>query len=498
MSRTVLALVAGALLPLSMAPFHFWPIGPLALALYFWVLLETPSRGLLAGWLFGLGLYGMGTSWIYVSIHEHGGASPLLAGFLVALFASGLALLSMVMGWLFVRLRPDAPWRAGVLFVVLFMALEWLFTWFLTGFPWTAAGYGQLASWLANLAPVGGVSLVSFAVLCTGVALVVLLRAVRDGESTPSAVRYGAGAVALLPWLFGFALQWVSWTEPGPTRTVALVQGNIEQASKWDPANRLPIISHYRRLTEPHWGADLILWPEAAITVFEHQAQELLDALDARGKAAGSSLVIGLPAVRAYPGDEYAFLNTARGLGLAEGSYVKRRLVPFGEYVPLEGLLRGLIQFFDLPMSHAEAGDWRQTPLSLDGRRANMAICYEIVYPELVRDEVDVLLTISNDTWFGDSIGPHQHLAIARMRALENGRWLLRATNNGVTAIVDHDGVLRATLPQFEAGVLTGEYQERTGRTPFNRLGPWPLYGLLLLAAAALLAGARRGSGLSR
>ena len=366
------------------------------------------------------------------------------------------------------------------------MALEWLFTWFLTGFPWTAAGYGQIESPLAGLAPVGGVSLVSFAVLCSAVAAVVFVRSLRAAGKRSQLI--ASGALVLAPWLLALALQSVAWTENGPTRTAALVQGNIEQASKWDPDNRLPIIAHYRGLTEPHWGADLILWPEAAITVFEHQAEALLNALDVQGKAAGSSLVLGLPAVRAYPGDEYSFLNTARGLGMAEGRYVKRRLVPFGEYVPLEDLLRGLIRFFDLPMSHAEAGDWRQAPLSLNGRRANMAICYEVVYPELVREEVDVLLTISNDTWFGDSIGPHQHLAIARMRAMENGRWLLRATNNGITAIVDHQGEVRATLPQFEAGVLAGEYQERQGRTPFNRFGPWPLYGLLLLAGGAVLA----------
>lgn len=488
MSRTLFALAAGALLPLSMAPFHFWPLGPLAIGLYFWVLLTAPGRGLLAGWLYGLGLYGVGTSWIYVSIHEHGGASPLLAGFLVLLFASGLALFSMLKAWLFVRFRPASLWSAAVLFTVLYLALEWIFTWFLTGFPWTAAGYGQLESPLAGLAPVGGVSLVSFAVVSSGVALVILARSLLVDRPAARGGLVGAVLALCLPWILGLALKGVDWTEYGATRTAALVQGNIEQATKWDPDNRLPIIQHYRDLSEPHWGADLILWPEAAITVFEHQAESLLAALDARGKAEGSSLVLGLPAARIYPGGEYSFLNTARGLGLAQGSYVKRRLVPFGEYVPLEGLLRGLIDFFDLPMSHAESGAWRQQPLRLNGRKANMAICYEIVYPELVREDVDVLLTISNDTWFGDSIGPHQHLAIARMRALENGRWLLRATNNGVSAIVDHQGRVRARLPQFEAGVLTGEYEERTLRTPFNRFGPWPLYVCLLLAGVAILA----------
>jgi apolipoprotein N-acyltransferase len=469
-----------------MAPFHFWLLGPLAVGLYFLVLLDERGNGLFPGWLYGLGLYGVGTSWIYVSIHQHGGASPVLAGALVALFASGLAIFPMLQAWLFVRLKSEHPVPAAALFAVLYLALEWVLTWFLTGFPWVALGYGQIESPLRHLAPLGGVALVSAGVLVSGLALALVIRELRaEGPVAGKALTPMLGVLAG-PWILAAGVGQVQWTESAATRTAALVQGNVAQATKWNPENRLPIIEHYRTLTEPHWGADLILWPEAAITTFEHQAEELLAVLDARGKAEGSSLVLGLPAVRAYPGGEYAFLNAARGLGAAEGRYVKRRLVPFGEYVPMEGVLRGLIQFFDLPMSHAEAGDWRQSPLELNGNRANMAICYEIVYPELVREPVDVLLTISNDTWFGDSIGPHQHLAIARMRALENGRWLLRATNNGLTAIVDDRGRIRAALAQFEPGVLRGEYRIMEGRTPFNRFGPWPLYGLLLAAAIGL------------
>ncbi len=498
MKPALTALAAGVLLPLSMAPFGLWFLGPLAPALWFLALRAEQGRGLLNGWLYGVGSYGLGVSWVYVSIHEHGGAPPLLAGTLIVIFASGMALFPMVQGYLFRRLAgggsPGAePGRAApsallqaVWFAILFITFEWLLGWVLTGFPWLAAGYGQLDAPLAAYAPLGGVSLVSFMVVVSGLALALFrltlergrLRRDWRGEAKPAWL-----SVAVLPWLLGLALGFISWTEPGPVRSAALVQGNIDQASKWDRDNRLPIIRHYRALSEPHWGVDLLLWPEAAITVFEHQAEELLAVLDARGRREGTGLVIGLPALEAYPGGDYAFLNTARGLGTASGRYVKRRLVPFGEYVPLEGVLRGLIEFFDLPMSHAEAGAWRQPPLTIGTASANMAICYEIVYPELVRDPVDVLLTISNDTWFGASIGPHQHMAIARMRALENGRWLLRATNNGITAIVDADGVIRDRLPQFKAGVLTGEYREMTGRTPFNLLGPWPLYlGLLGLA----------------
>jgi len=485
LSRRLGAILAGALLPLSMAPFGLWPLGLVSTGLWFYLLMHEKDRGVLTGWLYGIGKYGVGVSWVYVSIHEHGNAPVLLAGFLISIFVAGMALFPLLNGWLFGRIKSSGWERSACAFVILLVGFEWLLTWFLTGFPWLAGGYGHLETYLAGFAPVGGVGLVSLVAAISSVALVVAGRAlIQEGRN---GIKPLALTFAVLPWLVGFGLDRISWTLEGDVHSAALVQGNVTQRTKWDVENRLPIIAHYRTLSEPHWGADLILWPEAAITVFEHQAGELLQVLDERGKASGTGLVLGIPAVEAYPGGDYAFLNTAIAVGQAEGRYIKRRLVPFGEYVPLEGLLRGLIRFFDLPMSHAQSGDWRQPPLQIGGIRAVMAICYEVVYPELVRSDVDVLLTISNDTWFGDSIGPQQHLAIARMRALENGRWLLRATNNGITAIVDERGEVRSRLPQFEAGVLSGEFRIMTGRTPFNRFGPWPLYALLLAGCVFLM-----------
>jgi len=171
-------------------------------------------------------------------------------------------------------------------------------------------------------------------------------------------------------------------------------------------------------------------------------------------------------------------------LGKGEGQYIKRRLVPFGEYVPLEGLIRGVIQFFDLPMSRNRPGPWSQPALTAGGLRLSTSICYEVVYPDLVRDTVaepDLLITVSNDTWFGESIGPWQHLQMARMRALENGRAMARATNNGITALIDHRGRIVSTLPRFEQGILRGELEVRSGRTLFHRFGSYPVLGLSLI-----------------
>ena len=333
--------------------------------------------------------------------------------------------------------------------MVLFVGFDWLLTWFLTGFPWLLLGYAFLETPLSGFAPVGGVLLVSLAAAIVAVALALIAPLLcrgpllRRGLLLSAAFRRPAAVLlllVLLPWLIGLGLGQVPWTTAEQARTVALVQGNVAQTVKWQPETRIPIIERYLDLTEPHWGVDLILWPEAALTVFAHEAPELLERLDERGRRSGSGLILGIPGLEVRPGEEVVFHNTTIGLGTASGRYVKRRLVPFGEYVPFENLLRGLIGFFDLPMSHAEAGDWHQPLLSIQGRPAVMSICYEVVYPELMRADADVLLTVSNDTWFGDSIGPRQHLQMARMRALENGRWLLRSTNDGITAIVDPAG----------------------------------------------------------
>ena len=246
----------------------------------------------------------------------------------------------------------------------------------------------------------------------------------------------------------------------------------------------MPILNLYSGLTEPEWGAALIVWPEAAITVFHENAGSILEDLDLRGKQSGSSLLLGLPD-RDSDGN---FLNSAISIGQGKGSYNKRRLVPFGEYVPLENLLRGLITFFDLPMSHNRPGEADQPALMAGDLKLSVSICYEVVYAELVRSTIplpDLFVTISNDTWFGSSIGPAQHLQMAQMRSLENGRWLLRDTNNGVTAIVDHRGRVSARLPQFQEGALVGEYQIMHGSTLFSRIGNWPVLGLLALGLVA-------------
>ncbi len=469
----LIAALAGTLLPLSLAPFGLWPLAFVSILLLLIVVRgQSIQRSAERFYLHSLGMNGAGASWIFVSVHVYGGASVLLAGFLVTLLVASWSLIGLLHGYLYGRFIAPGKFAIVLGFPALWVLVEWFRGWFLTGFPWLYLGYGQVDSWLVGYAPVSGVLALSF-FSCVTAGLIF------DGwirRSWRNLIYLG------FIWLTGYGLWQVTFVHPQGQLIVAAVQGNVDQHTKWRRDMVMPIIRNYLELTENHWGADLIVWPEAAVTLFKADAMTLLNELDAKGKHNESTLLLGIPAR-----DEQGKLrNTAMALGAGQGEYHKRRLVPFGEYVPLEDFLRGIIQLFDLPMSRNTPGADVQTPITAGKLKLSLSICYEVIYPELVRttvDSPDLLVTISNDTWFGTSIGPLQHMQMAQMRAIENGRFLLRATNNGVTALVNHRGEPVSLLPRFEPGVLSGTADIMHGLTPFHRFGQLPL----LVFCASLL-----------
>jgi len=493
------AILLGAGYCLGFAPFNLWPATFVALGLFYLLMLRG-ARPMLLAWLFGVGKYAVGVSWVYVSIHEHGNASPVLAASLVAIFVAGMALFCLPVGWLMSRLRVGAEARLAnaVLFCVAVAITDWLLTWFLTGFPWLLPGYAFMETMMIGWGPVVGVLGLGLLALTSAVATVHLAiacvgRIQRQDSIQLRSLSWPIG-VTLAPWLIGLLLLSVDWTTPVASHQVALVQGNLEQRTKWLPENRETNVRKHVELSAAHWDSDLIVWPEASVTMFARSAQNVLNQLQSQGEASATNVVLGIPGLREVPGtDALAFQNLAVGLGLAGGRFAKHHLVPFGEYVPLESVLRGMIEFFDLPMSHSAPGPALQDNIHLSFGEAAMAICYEVAYPDTMRRHARsaaLLMTISNDTWFGSSIGPDQHLQIAQMRAIENGRWLVRATNNGLTAIVDPKGVVIDRLPQFRAGVLRGSVDSMQGRTPFNMVGHWPF--LLVILAGFVFVFRRR------
>ncbi|MFC5697811.1 apolipoprotein N-acyltransferase [Pseudomonas sp. GCM10022186] len=488
----LLALAAGALTPLAFAPFDFWPLELLSLALFYLGLRDlVPKAAFWRGWCYGLGLFLAGTSWIYVSIHDYGAASAPLAAFLTVGFSAGVALFFALPAWLWARWlrRSEAALADTLAFAALWLAQEAFRGWFLTGFPWLYAGYSQLEGPLAGLAPIGGVWLLSFALALTAALLVNLAHL----RSRPTFL--GVGIVLLIaPWAIGLALKGHAWTQPaGEPLKVAAMQGNIEQNLKWDPEQLNAQLALYRDMTFSAQKTDLIVWPETAVPVLKEFVDGYLGVMGRFANDRQSALITGVPVRQSNELGEKRYYNGITVVGQGEGTYLKQKLVPFGEYVPLQDLLRGLIAFFDLPMSDFARGDSDQPPLLAKGYRIAPYICYEVVYPEFAADlaaNSDILLTVSNDTWFGTSIGPLQHLQMAQMRALEAGRWMIRATNNGVTVLIDPFGQISEGIPQFQQGVLYGEVLPMQGLTPYLQWRAWPLVILCgLLFAWALMAG---------
>lgn len=480
------ALLAGSLMPLGFAPFELYPVVVLSLALLFalWRY-ATPVQAFVTGALFGLGMFLFGVSWVFISMYDYGHVSLSLSVFLTLLFVTVLALFPALAGWLAVRIRRTGTAYADLAMVLVFPAgwvlFEWFRGWFMTGFPWLLAGYSQLDAPLSGYAPLTGVYGLSLLVAVCAVLLVI-------------AVDNDAGRIRGLPlfaivmiWLAGAVLGHVRWTTPDQNLVrVSLIQGNIPQDMKWFPGMRQPTLELYRRQTEKHWNSDLVIWPETALPLFSDQAEVYLDNLADEAQMQKTDLLLGLVYRDPASGRYY---NSMLGIGKQISLYHKRHLVPFTEFLPLKNVFAGIVGFLDVPMSDFSAGDRTQRPLPLAGQHVGISICYEDAFGEEVIDqlpEATLLVNVSNDAWFTGSVAPAQHLQMARMRALETGRTLLRATNTGISAIIGADGRIIREAPRDQLAVLDGMVRPRSGATPYVMTGNIPV---LCLAGAMLLAG---------
>ena len=473
------SLLLGALLALAFAPFFLWPLAILVPAALLWLNRDTHSmRALFAsGWLFGLGYFGCGVYWIYNSLHDFGMAPPLVAGGITGLLVIYLALAP---GLILVCNRRAERYlgRAGPwLLPLTWFGVEWFKGWFLTGMPWLSLGYSQTSSPLAGFAPLLGVYGVGALCVLMSVAL---YRGLHER-------RYPLLSLLLLVPLAGWSLQQVDWTEPmaEPLR-VTMVQGNIPQQIKWRPEQHQHIFNTYWRETTQHWDSDLIIWPETALPGQSRQLENsLLPALHAAARENDSVILSGL--VYAEPGQRQ-FYNSVMQFGKERGLYHKRHLVVFGEYYPMRWLLDGLSSVINIPYSDLAAGPDKQELMRVDGYRLGVSICFEDVFSrDILLDlpAANLLVNVSNDAWFGNSTAPHQHMQIAQMRALESERVMMRATNTGISAFIDHKGRVLSRSQQFRTESITTEVRGRSGATPFYYFAQ--IQGLSALLPLALL-----------
>jgi len=474
--RLAIAAAAGALGVLCFAPFELFWLAPLVwLALFSLLRVSgTVREAALTGLAFGLGFFLCGVSWVYVSLSVFGGMPWWLAGIAAFLFCGVMALFPMLAGAAFKRWQPAGFWRQALLFAALIAAADWVRSWLLTGFPWLAVGYSQAPpSPLAGFAPLLGVHGLSLLVALSGA---LLLR-----------WQIGLPALALLG-AAGFGLQQIAWTTPaGAPISVALIQGNIPQDMKFRPESFARTLTLYRELIEAN-PAQLMLLPETAIPAFLDQLPPAyLDALKAAAVKQGGDLIFGT-----LTGDGERYWNSAVSLGSSPLQvYSKSHLVPFGETIPAG--FAWFMSYANIPMSAFSRGPATQPPLAVAGQQVAINICYEDVFgEEIIRTlpQAGIMANLSNTAWFGRSLAQPQHLQIARLRAVETGRPMLRATNTGMTAVIGADGALQSSLPPFTQGVLRAEVRAYEGMTPYARFGNWPAIGLIFLL---IVVATRRG-----
>ena len=474
----LIAFTLGCGMTLGFAPFGWSLLAPfLLLPLLFTCMTVSPRDAREHAFWFGLGMFLTGTYWIYISVHVYGNAALWIALLLMVGLSLIMALFLSAAGWLISRLSHGESWLLLLVAPAAWVAIEWSRGWVLTGFPWLALGYGQIDSLFAGWAPVLGVYGVSFMLMVSTTAVIVTFLS----SGMP---RFLALAAVVLPWLMGGMLLLVDWTEAsGKSIRVTIVQAGVSQDKKWNRDQLQPIMKFYRDSTLRVPDSEIIVWPEVAIPALHDQVEDYISLVESDLRRRKQSLVFGILERSFEGGAEPRIYNSVIAVGGAERqAYRKRHLVPFGEYFPVPQDVRAWMKMKNLPHSDLVAGDDIQPLLEVaNGVKLAVAICYEDAYAAeqlYALPDAEILINVSNDAWFGDSIAPHQHLEIARMRALEVGRDVVRSTNTGVSAFIGSNGELKAVGKQFESQVMTAGIEPRRGLTPYARHGNWPIIGL--------------------
>jgi apolipoprotein N-acyltransferase len=467
-----------------------------------------PGRAALLGWAYGTGWLGAGVWWLFISMHRYGGLPAPLAAAAVALLSAALALYLALAMALFARWRRGRPLADAALFAVLWLLAEQARIWLFTGFPWLLSGYAQVDGPFAALAPWLGVAGIGLAAAWVAALLGQAWHARRrPRQALASAVVAGAAVAALA--LAGPP----AFTRPTGELGVTLLQGNVAQDQKF-AAEHMPAALAWVAEVLTQARGELVIAPETAIPLLPQQLAELLPdywpGLRERFESSAQAALIGVPL-----GDfERGYTNSVLGLSAAARGgepyrYDKFHLVPFGEFIPPG--FRWFTELMNIPLGDFARGPLNPPSFTVGAQRIAPTICYEDLFgDELARRFADpaaaptILANVSNIGWFGDTVAVPQHLNISRMRTLELQRPMLRATNTGATAIIDHDGRVQALLPPFTQGVLEGRVQGRDGLTPYARWAarwsawPWLVFALAVIVLVGRLprapAGTRAGA----
>lgn len=482
-----IAFALGALAVLGFAPYYIFPaaIASVAGICYLWLKAASPRAAWSLGFSYGLGLYCIGIYWIYISLHDFGGMPWWFAGFCTFCLCALMALFVAVVGWLAKKLGSPL-----LTIPVLWGLSDWIRSWIFTGFPWLTMGYSQVPhSPLAGYMPIVGVY---------GVSVMTVFIAALIGfwfANKPQNLVWKRNAIAAFTLILvaGLILKAVEWTSPiGKAFDVSLIQGNIPQNLKWSPENAHETIGSYLHMVQMS-KAQLIVLPETALPVIASQLDDSVkNTLATHAKRNQGAVITGIVE---YSEDTMEYFNSAVCFGcpqLTVTSYRKNHLVPFGEFIPLKKIFGWIYRdWLNMPLSDLSRGGKVQANMKVAGQKIAMNICYEDVFGEEIarnNKSSSIMINISNDAWYGQSYAADQHLQFSQARALETGRYMLRATNTGATAAIDQHGYVFAHAQHDIQTTLNTQAQGFTGSTPYLRWGNWPVLLLFLAYSLFLVA----------
>ena len=467
---------AGVLFPFAFAPFEFRFLSWVSLMILFGGWLQvTPGRAFIRGWLWGIGAFLTGVSWVFHSMHHYGGSSVFAAVLFTFLFAAYLALYPALAGFFWNRFfgNNDGFVIKGLAAGLCWASTEWLRSWVLTGFPWLMFGYSHMDTPFEGFLPFGGDLFVS-ALAASSLALI--LFSFKAGRAWIGIMIVAAIAVT------GFSLNQIDWQDTGPKKTIdiTLIQGNIPQELKLKLEHLDKSLKTYYQLSLPHLDSDLVIWPETAMPTYRYKIDSYLQKVAADLDGRRASILTG---IFLQTEAKNGYYNALLEIGGDWQTYTKQHLVPFGEYMPVRWLMELFSFFIDIPKSDMSPAPLKQKPLVIAGITAASNICYEMAFPDVFRNQLKesgLIINVSNDSWFGDSFAASQNLEIARVRAKEFARPVARVTNDGVTAFIDKDGRLLKKADRFKALALRHTLTVNNTITPFCRMGQFVTGGSLL------------------
>lgn len=467
-TRYLLIFCAGLLGPLGFAPFHMPGLTLISLSLLYAEFIKaTPKQGFLLGFIYGMANFGLGVSWVIASIHDYGHINYFLSGLITLLFLIYLSLFPALVGFIFKKIPLQRPVASMLLFSCLWCAFEYLRAHFMTGFPWLMIGTPLIDTPLKYLAPVIGVYGLGLLCALSATLLYWVLK-------TQTAKRYYYLITLVCILITPGLLSHIQWTKiKSKAVSIGAVQANLSMRDKWDESLFWKLLTYYEKATNSLLGKQLIILPESAIPLPASYLPEYLHRLHEKALKAKSALIVGI--LQAADDEQTNYYNQIMTLGLAQGLYNKRQLVPFGEYIPQPFV--AINRWLDLPEANIVPGERAQKLITIVNHPIASLICYEIAYPSLLRMQMPKsqwIVSISDNGWFGRSLASYQQQQMAQMLSLLTGRYQILVNNDGLSSVINDRGDLVQALPSFSSGILQSEIYPATGITPWILVGEHP------------------------